>query len=156
MRRFLHRSLSCAALLGGLSALMLGGTPAFAGPPDEPRAEPKAQAKVPSQNKDQAEPEIPTIDLLEGLRSRALTVDAEGIGDGRMSLAITNKTRKKLRVVLPPTLVAQGVTGQFGGGGFGGGGEWVAVAWVVRWVAWVVRWVAWVVAWGGWECRVET
>ena len=66
--------------------------------------------------------EIPTLDLLEGLRDGSLDVRAEGMGDGRMMVSVTNRTDRRLRVVLPPGLVASGVTGQFGGGGFGGGG----------------------------------
>ena len=48
---------------------------------------------------------------------------AEGTGDGRMTLSLTNRTNPKLRVVLPPGLIASGATGQFGGGmgGMGGG-----------------------------------
>ena len=65
--------------------------------------------------------EIPTLDLLEGLRDGSLDVRAEGMGDGRMMVSVTNRTDRRLRVVLPPGLVASGVTGQFGGGGFGGG-----------------------------------
>ena len=49
-------------------------------------------------------------------------MQAEGTGDGRISIAVTNKSDRQLNVVLPPGLVASGATGQFGGGGFGGGG----------------------------------
>ena len=46
-------------------------------------------------------------DLLDGLRSGDLGVgQAEGRGDGRMTLSVTNRPNKKLRVVLPPGLVA--------------------------------------------------
>src|SRR5258708_2462283 len=48
--------------------------------------------------------QAPVIDVLEGLRSRQLAVAAEGTGDGRMILSMTNRTQKKLRVVLPPGL----------------------------------------------------
>ena len=54
-----------------------------------------------------------------------ISVKAEGSGDGRMTLSLTNRTKRHLRVVLPPGLIASGVTGQFGGmggGGMGGGG----------------------------------
>ena len=54
-----------------------------------------------------------------------------------MTLTVTNKTRRQLRVVLPPGIIAQGATGQFGGMGGGGGGmgaaAWVAVAWAAAW-----------------------
>ncbi len=58
-----------------------------------------------------------TINLLEGVRSGKLAVDARGTGDGRMVLEVTNRSRRTLRVVLPPGLIASGVTGQFGGMG---------------------------------------
>jgi hypothetical protein len=68
------------------------------------------------------EQDLPSIDVLEGLRSGKLSATAEGLGDGRMTLSITNRTNSKLRVVLPPGLVASGATGQFGGMGMGMGG----------------------------------
>src|SRR5262245_19640900 len=64
----------------------------------------------------------PEINLLEGFRSGKLAVKAEGTGDGKMDVIVTNRTHQPLRVVLPPGLVAAGTTGQFGGlGGLGGG-----------------------------------
>ncbi len=66
--------------------------------------------------------EEPGIDLFVAARSGAVSVDAEGTGDGRMTLKVTNQTNRKLKVVLPPGLVATGVSGQMGGmGGMGGG-----------------------------------
>ena len=66
--------------------------------------------------------EVVTIDVLQGIRSGELTATAEGSGDGRMTLNLTNRSPRKLRVVLPPGLIASGVSGQFGGmGGMGGG-----------------------------------
>ncbi len=51
-----------------------------------------------------------------------MSVETEGRGDGRMTISVTNRTKRQLRVVLPPGLIAQGATGQFGGmGGMGGG-----------------------------------
>ncbi|MHC5540020.1 hypothetical protein ACYOEI_17515, partial [Singulisphaera rosea] len=71
------------------------------------------------------EADVPTINVFEGLRTKQLAVEAEGTGDGRMTLSLTNKTSRRLRVVLPPGLIASGATGQFGGmggmGGMGGG-----------------------------------
>src|SRR5262249_50353988 len=58
----------------------------------------------------------------EGIRAGALSVAAEGSGDGRMILSVKNKSPRAVRVVLPPGLVASGASGRFGGGGFGGGG----------------------------------
>ena len=63
-----------------------------------------------------------TVDVLKGLQNGQLSVSAEGTGDGRMTMSLTNRTNTKLRVVLPPGLIASGATGQFGGGmGMGGG-----------------------------------
>jgi hypothetical protein len=74
----------------------------------------------PPQTKDA--PDTPAINLLDAMRDHLVSVQAEGIGDGRMTMSLTNRTRKTLRVVLPPGIVAQGATGQFGGmGGMGGG-----------------------------------
>ncbi len=65
---------------------------------------------------------VPEIDLLAAMRQKLVSVKAEGTGDGRMTMSITNKTHRKLRVILPPGIIAQGATGQFGGMGGGGGG----------------------------------
>jgi len=74
----------------------------------------KAQAK--------AEEDLPEINLLDAVRDGLVEVNAEGKGDGRMTMTVTNKTRRQLRVILPPGIIAQGATGQFGGMGGGGGG----------------------------------
>src|SRR5437868_3436173 len=83
-----------------------------AAPADEPT--PPAQ----SQTKD----DIPRVSLLDAMRDGSVAVSAEGIGDGRMTLSITNRTPRQLRVLLPPGLIATGATGQFGGMGGGMGG----------------------------------
>ena len=77
---------------------------------------------VPSFAGESAPDEAPAISLFDGIRSGVLRVSAEGTGGDRMNLAVTNRSSRRLRVVLPPGLLASGVTGQFGGGGFGGGG----------------------------------
>src|SRR5262249_16904815 len=64
----------------------------------------------------------PAVGLFDGLRRGTVAVSAEGTGDGRMVLSVTNRSARPLRVVLPPGLIASGSTGQFGGGGFGGAG----------------------------------
>ncbi|MGP0064814.1 MAG: hypothetical protein ACLQGP_14600 [Isosphaeraceae bacterium] len=76
---------------------------------------------APPQSKDS--PDTTAINLLDAMRDHLVSVQAEGIGDGRMTMSLTNRTRRSLRVVLPPGIVAQGATGQFGGmsGGMGGG-----------------------------------
>jgi hypothetical protein len=65
---------------------------------------------------------VRSITLFEGIRAGALSVAAEGSGDGRMVLSVKNRKSTPLRVVLPPGLIASGASGQFGGGGFGGAG----------------------------------
>ena len=67
--------------------------------------------------------EEPGVNLLEAAKAGSVAVEAEGTGDGRMNLKVTNLTGRRLKVVLPPGLVASGVSGQMGGmGGMGGGG----------------------------------
>ena len=66
--------------------------------------------------------DAPALGLFDGLRSGVLRVSAEGTGGDRMTLSVTNRSSRPLRVVLPPGLIASGAAGQFGGGGFGGGG----------------------------------
>ncbi len=81
----------------------------------------RSKAERASARKDQ---NIPEQDLLDAVRNGLVTVDAEGKGDGRITLSITNLSRRQVRVVLPPGIIAQGATGQFGGmggGGMGGG-----------------------------------
>jgi hypothetical protein len=69
-----------------------------------------------------AQPDLPDLNLIDAMRQGVIGVQAEGIGDGRMTLSVTNRTSRPLRVVLPPGIVAQSATAQFGGmGGMGGG-----------------------------------
>ncbi len=69
-----------------------------------------------------SESEVPAVSVLEAMRDGKVAVQAEGIGDGRMTVSLTTRTRRQIRVVLPPGIIAQGATGQFGGmGGMGGG-----------------------------------
>jgi hypothetical protein len=87
------------------------------------RADDPATSK-PATSKPAAQPaaEEPGINLLDAARSGSVVVEAEGTGDGRMMIKVTNQTNRKLKVVLPPGLVASGATGQMGGmGGMGGG-----------------------------------
>ena len=59
------------------------------------------------------------ISLLEGIRTGAINAQATGTGDGRMNITVQNKTNRRLRVILPPGLIASGASGQFGGMGGG-------------------------------------
>src|ERR1700722_13189943 len=70
------------------------------------------------------ETSTPEHDLLDAMKKGLVAVRAEGTGDGRITISVTNRTNRPLRVVLPPGIVAQGATGQMGGmggGGMGGG-----------------------------------
>src|SRR4051812_15857283 len=81
------------------------------------------EAKTKSKPISTTENDVPTFNLLDAMDKGLVGVEAEGIGDGRMTVAVTNRTKGQLRVVLPPGLVAQGASGQMGGmGGMGGGG----------------------------------
>ena len=81
----------------------------------------KARSKV-NKSQSKVEQDVPETNLLDAVRDGLVAVDAEGRADGRMTMTITNQTRRQLRVVLPPGIIAQGATGQFGGIGGGGGG----------------------------------
>ena len=84
----------------------------------------------------------PPTNLSTSLRQGDISVQAEGTGDGRMTLALTNRTKRPLRVVLPPGLIASGATGQMGGM------RAVWAVWAVAWVAeWAAVWAAWAVVW---------
>src|SRR5277367_1457029 len=52
------------------------------------------------------EQDIPEYDLLDAVRQGLVGVEAEGRGDGRMTMSVTNKTKRQLSVVLPPGIVA--------------------------------------------------
>jgi hypothetical protein len=80
--------------------------------------EPTSTTGKPTANQDPLE-----LNLLDAMRQGTVSVQAEGSGDGRMTMSLTNRSSRTLRVVLPPGIVAQGATGQFGGmGGMGMGG----------------------------------
>jgi hypothetical protein len=91
--------------------------------PDASRAGRGKVAKAQASADDTKPEQLTEINVLEGLRTGKLAASAEGTGDGKMILTLTNRTKTKLRVVLPPGLIASGATGQFGGGmGMMGGG----------------------------------
>src|SRR5262249_1096845 len=86
--------------------------------PDDTKGNTRGKPEAPVAAK--AEQQVDERNLLEAMRDGLVAVKAEGIGDGRMTLSVTNKTSRPLRVVLPPGIVAQGATGQMGGmGGMG-------------------------------------
>jgi hypothetical protein len=108
-----------ALLIGGLVLLPIVPATAADGPA-KPKV--KAKAKTSRSAKLPTEAQIPAVNLLTALRNGEISVHAEGIGDGRMTVSITNLSHRQLRVVLPPGLIASGATGQFGGMGGGGMG----------------------------------
>src|SRR5437762_1285102 len=124
MRQFPRLSLAviAAGLVGGLS-------PTRALAKDAPD---KARGSVPESRRDGAtaspsqgatEQDPPELNLLDARRQGVVSVKAEGRGGGRMTVSVTNRTNRPLRVVLPPGIVARGATGEMGGmGGMMGGG----------------------------------
>ena len=103
-------------------------------------------------------PEIPAVNLLDAIRDHQVSVQAEGTGDGRMTMSLTNRTKRKLRVVLPPGIVAQGATGQFGGmggmgGGMGGMGGGMGGMGMAAWAGWAEGWAGWAAE--GWAAAVS-
>ncbi len=109
-----------------VSALFFGGVFAIATAANVDASEPASAS---------SEAPVPSIDLFEGIRSGALSVSAEGSGNGRMVLSVKNRRSTALRVVLPPGLLVAGASGQFGGGGFGGAGGGGFGGAAVDWVA---------------------
>jgi hypothetical protein len=90
------------------------------GPNDKSQRRAEGNSSVTPDGKNSDE-RVPEIGLLEASRQGLISAHAEGRGDGRMTVSVTNRTKHQLRVVLPPGLIAQGATGQFGGmGGMGG------------------------------------
>jgi len=89
---------------------------------DESKGRPSGRPEVKAGAK--PDQEVRELNLLDAMRGGLVAVKAEGIGDGRMTMAVTNRTTRPLRVILPPGIVVQGATGQMGGmggGGMGGG-----------------------------------
>ncbi len=107
------------SLLAGALALAV---PAMAIAQDA-RHKDKSKQGAPKSDQD-----IPSYTLTEAANKGLVAVDARGSGDGRLTVSVKNLTRRSLRVVLPPGIVAQSATGQMGGmmggmgGGMGGGG----------------------------------
>ena len=112
MRFALDQSTRLAFLAAGLW-LVGSGSSAFADEPATP-----AEVKIEPEKTDEA----PSVSLYDAVRQGDVAVKAEGRGDGRMTVSLTNKSKRPLKVILPPGLIASGATGQFGGmGGMGGG-----------------------------------
>ena len=113
-------SLAVATLASLTTSRAFAGDSADKSAPSPPKAHAE-QAKA-TRAPGTAEQDSPEVNLLEAMHQGTVSVQAEGLGDGRMTMSLTNRTSRPLRVVLPPGVVAQGATGQFGGmGGMGGG-----------------------------------
>src|SRR5262245_40993190 len=112
MRTTLSRPLGWSAALGLALAggLFCFNAPAVADEP-KPADSTDARAYVPK------EKDVPTYDLFDAVDKGLVTVSAEGDGKGRMTLSVKNRSKTQLRVILPPGLIASGVSGQFGGMG---------------------------------------
>lgn len=95
------RALSAAALLTG--SLFGASSPAWA-EPEEPAPPADAAASE-------------TVSVLDALKSGDLTVEVRGAGQDRVKMAVKNTSVRRLKVVIPPGLVASSAAGQ-GGRGF--------------------------------------
>ena len=86
--------------------------------------------------------EDPGVGLLDAARSGVVSVEAEGAGGARMTLRVTNRSRKRLKVVLPPGWWPRAPPGRWAAWA-----DSVAVAWAAAWVAAWAAMAAWVAAW---------
>jgi hypothetical protein len=112
--------------VAAIGAILLSSIPTSRVAADESDKKPQQTTKSSTAATQNAattpEQSIPEINLLDARRQGLVSVAAEGRGDGRMTISVTNRTRHPLRVILPPGLIAEGATGHMGGmGGMGGG-----------------------------------
>src|SRR5437588_362580 len=98
--RLAHRCLryvSAPVLAGGLFVSATPGPSARAADPVPAPAPAELNADgVP------VEKDVPTYDLIDAAKKGLISLSAEGSGDGRMNVNIKNRTKKPLRVVMPP------------------------------------------------------
>ncbi|MCA1684911.1 MAG: hypothetical protein LC745_02780, partial [Planctomycetia bacterium] len=83
---------------GFLTCSVLGTAPASAEP----------EGPVPTAETAASE----TVSVLDAVQAGDLTVVARGAGQDRVKITVTNTTKRRLRVVLPPGLVASSAAGQ--------------------------------------------
>ena len=118
------RKMICFSIgaIGALFSLTTGMSRTSADEPDRP-ARVVADKAPPATGFDGISTEtIPEISLLEAKPQGLISIQALGRGDGRMTVSVTNRTKRKLRVVLPPGVIAQALPAEFGClGGLGGG-----------------------------------
>ena len=93
------------AATGILSSSLLGS--ALAGEPGDP---------IPA-----ADSVVETVKVLEAEAAGKLAVEVHGSGQSSVQVQLRNQSGQNLRVVMPPGLVAAGMTAQGPGGGGGGG-----------------------------------
>ena len=130
----------CAAIFAGSLMLLLRLATAAADDPKEQPHENAGRSKVKGGKTPWSPPisavkddkNVEEMNLLHAMRDGLVTVKAEGLGDGRMTMSVTNQTKCQLRAMLPPGIDRSRRDGQFGGMG-GMGGEWAEV-----WAAWAV------------------
>ena len=131
MRQLIHCR---AAVVAGSLALLLPlamaaaddstGKPQKVGQSKVKNAKPAVTADKPPVKDDK---NIEETNLIDAMRDGVVSVTAEGIGDGRMTLSVTNQTNRQLRVILPPGLIARsGATGAIRRYGRHGAAEWAA------------------------------
>ena len=61
---------------------------------------------------------VDTVSVLQAKKSGDLATELRGAGETKVQISLKNTSNRKLKVVLPPGLVASSVTAQRGGGGF--------------------------------------
>ena len=101
-----HLCLARAFAASGILTLMAAGS-SMADEPSEP---------LPGANS-----AIETVKVLDAEKAGTLGVEVRGAGQESVRVLLKNQSSRKLRVILPPGLVASNAVGQPGGGGGGGG-----------------------------------
>ena len=84
-----------------LTAALLVGLPALKSVQAED-AKTKPKVKAAAKHQTTSDENIPTYSLLEAMNQGLVGVDAEGRGDGRMTLSVTNNTRASFASSFPP------------------------------------------------------
>ena len=76
-----------------------------------------AEPEEPAPSKAVAAP-VDTVSVLQARKAGDLSLEMRGAGETKVHISIKNTSDRKLKVVLPPGLVASSVTAQGRGGGF--------------------------------------
>ena len=72
-----------------ITALLAGGLTVLTMPAMAQSSKPASKPEAAKPGVEKSEKEIPTMSLLEAARKRLVSVEAEGMGDGRMALTVT-------------------------------------------------------------------